>query len=528
MILAGFAVAVGVVVDDAIIDMENIVRRLRLREAAASPEPLLRTILRASLEVRGAIFYATLINVVAVVPVLFVGGLTGSFFQPLALSYALAVLVSMLVALTVTPALSLILLSHGRRAAASRCSSAGSSAGTAGRSALVIRRPADRVPDRRRRAAHGPRGPSPPRRGVVPGLQGARLPHALDHGAGDVDPRGAAHRDAREPRAARPAGSPRLRLAHRPGVPRRGDRGVELRRELGQRRPQGRLRQDRRTPAQRRQPPPRPVPQRPDLSARAHRRGARRRERADRGEDLRRRPRQVLREHRATGSAKSLSTIDGMEGLHVSLQAEVPQIDVRVKLGVARRYGVKPGDVRRAAGTLVAGEEVGDMFQDGVSTNVMVWSTPRRATASRRSATCRSTRRATGRSRSPTLADVAIQPDAERHPARERLAADRRRSRPAEGPRPRRRDPRHPGAARPDEAPARLPRGAPRRGGRAAEGAAAAADLRVGAAVAIFLLLQVAFGSWRLAMRCSSRSRWRSSAACWPPTPASGRSRSGR
>ena len=77
MILAGFAVAVGVVVDDAIIDMENIVRRMRLRAAAGTPEPLMRTILKASLEVRGAIFYATLINVVAVVPVLFVGGLTG-------------------------------------------------------------------------------------------------------------------------------------------------------------------------------------------------------------------------------------------------------------------------------------------------------------------------------------------------------------------------------------------------------------------------------------------------------------------
>src|SRR4051794_6556423 len=113
MVLAGFAVAVGVVVDDAIIDMENIVRRMRLRRAEGGGASLFATILRASLEVRGAILYATLINVVAVLPVLFVGGLTGSFFRPLALSYALAVLASMVVALTITPALSLILLSRG-------------------------------------------------------------------------------------------------------------------------------------------------------------------------------------------------------------------------------------------------------------------------------------------------------------------------------------------------------------------------------------------------------------------------------
>ena len=66
MILAGFVVAVGVVVDDAIIDMENIVRRLRQQRAAGQPEPTRAVILDASLEVRSAIFYATLINVVAV------------------------------------------------------------------------------------------------------------------------------------------------------------------------------------------------------------------------------------------------------------------------------------------------------------------------------------------------------------------------------------------------------------------------------------------------------------------------------
>ena len=116
MVLAGFAVAVGVVVDDAIIDMENIVRRLRGRRAQGRPLTPLHLVLAASLEVRVAIFYATLINIVAVVPVMLVGGLTGAFFEPLALAYGLAVLASMLVALTVTPALGLILLGRARLA----------------------------------------------------------------------------------------------------------------------------------------------------------------------------------------------------------------------------------------------------------------------------------------------------------------------------------------------------------------------------------------------------------------------------
>ena len=114
MILAGFAVAVGVVVDDAIIDMENIVRRLRGWRAEGKRTTPARLVLAASLEVRVAIFYATLINIVAVVPVMLVGGLTGAFFEPLAIAYGLAVLASMAVALTVTPALGLILLQGAR------------------------------------------------------------------------------------------------------------------------------------------------------------------------------------------------------------------------------------------------------------------------------------------------------------------------------------------------------------------------------------------------------------------------------
>lgn len=110
MVLAGLAIALGEVVDDAIIDVENIVRRLRLNRASVSPQPAFRVVLDASLEVRSAVVYASVIVALVFLPVLFLEGLAGSFFRPLALSYVLAVLASLGVALTVTPAMALLLL----------------------------------------------------------------------------------------------------------------------------------------------------------------------------------------------------------------------------------------------------------------------------------------------------------------------------------------------------------------------------------------------------------------------------------
>jgi CzcA family heavy metal efflux pump len=110
MILAGLVIAIGGVVDDAIIDVENIMRRLRQHRREGSNQSVARIILDASLEVRSAIIYAVLIDVTVLLPIFFLGGVSGAFFQPLALSYALALLASMVVALTVTPAMCLLLL----------------------------------------------------------------------------------------------------------------------------------------------------------------------------------------------------------------------------------------------------------------------------------------------------------------------------------------------------------------------------------------------------------------------------------
>jgi CzcA family heavy metal efflux pump len=112
MVLAGLVIALGAVVDDAIIDVENILRRLRLNRALPSPLSAAQVVLDASLEVRSSIVYASLIVTLVFVPVFFLDGLAGTFFRPLALSYILAILASLVVALTLTPALCLMLL-HG-------------------------------------------------------------------------------------------------------------------------------------------------------------------------------------------------------------------------------------------------------------------------------------------------------------------------------------------------------------------------------------------------------------------------------
>jgi CzcA family heavy metal efflux pump len=110
--LGGFAIAIGVVVDDAIIDVENILRRLRENRNLPKPRSLFHVILDASLEVRSAVVYATFIVAAVFMPVLMMCGVQGRLFAPLGTSFILAIMASLAVALTVTPALCYLLLSR--------------------------------------------------------------------------------------------------------------------------------------------------------------------------------------------------------------------------------------------------------------------------------------------------------------------------------------------------------------------------------------------------------------------------------
>lgn len=112
MTLGGLTVAIGVLVDDAIIDVENVFRRLRQNRALPEPDrrSTVDVIFHASNEIRPAMVFATVIIVMVFVPLLFLHGLEGRFFQPLALTYMVSILASLVVALTVVPAMCRFLL----------------------------------------------------------------------------------------------------------------------------------------------------------------------------------------------------------------------------------------------------------------------------------------------------------------------------------------------------------------------------------------------------------------------------------
>jgi CzcA family heavy metal efflux pump len=116
MTLGGLAVAIGVVVDDAIIDVENIARRVRMATEVERISAFEAIVLNASVEVRRPIVLATLVVGLVFVPILLLPGIQGSFFAPLATAFLLATFASLIIALTLTPALSLLLLRHARHA----------------------------------------------------------------------------------------------------------------------------------------------------------------------------------------------------------------------------------------------------------------------------------------------------------------------------------------------------------------------------------------------------------------------------
>jgi len=113
MIIAGLIIAIGLIIDDSIIDIDNIKQRIHQNRESGSDKNIATIIYESSIEMRKPIIYASLIIVLAMLPILFLEGVSGAFYEPIASSYILALAASFVVALIVTPALSLLLLKNG-------------------------------------------------------------------------------------------------------------------------------------------------------------------------------------------------------------------------------------------------------------------------------------------------------------------------------------------------------------------------------------------------------------------------------
>ena len=374
MVLAGLVIALGAVVDDAIIDVENIVRRIREHRLAGETRSTASIILDASLEVRSPIIYATLIIVLAVVPVFFMTGLAGAFFQPLAVSYAVALLASMLVALTVMPALCLIMLNRvpleRRRSPLADWLRSRYEAGLT----RIVRRPA---------AAYLTVG-IVTLAGIIawPFLGQELLPEFKER---DVLMHWVTTPGTSLPEMVRVTTRVANEILEIPGIKHTGahigqalimeevagsnfgenwisvdpdadfDKAMEDVEAVAHNYP-GLYRDVQTYLAERVEEVLAGAPD--DIVIRIY------------GQDL-----DVLKA-KADEIKDAIADVEGISDLHVDLQEKIPQIEVTTNMEAAQRYGIKPGDVRRAAATIIAGNEVGDVFYGDRAYDVQVWGTP--------------------------------------------------------------------------------------------------------------------------------------------------------
>lgn len=374
MVLAGFIVALGDVVDDAIIDVENIVRRLRQHRQAGSGKSTARIILEASIEVRSAIVHATVIVVLAVTPVFFMGGLSGVFFEPLVLAYLVAMLASMLVALTVTPALCLLLLDGAR----------------------VEQRQSPLVPWLKRRyGAMLTRSLEAPRTtlaaaavfvvaaiGVWPFLGASLLPEfkERDFLMHWVPPEGTSHAET-----FRITQSASRELRAIPGV---RNFGAHIGRAVGGDEPYGVnftenwISVDPKADYDKtRASVEATVAGYPGLyrDVQTYLKERIKEVLTGAGESIVVRifgPELPVLRAKAREVESALKGIPGLVDLHLEQQVDVPQLQVKVDLEKAARYGIKPGDVRRVVNILMSGIEVTDIHRGGKVYDVFVWTAP--------------------------------------------------------------------------------------------------------------------------------------------------------
>src|SRR6266540_2946522 len=382
MLLAGLAIALGVVVDDAIVDVDNIRRRLQQHPRAIAAgedqpgeESKLATILRASLEVRGPLLYATLIIALATAPIFFVKGLTGSFVRPLTISYLLAILVSMLVALVVTPGLALLLFGNAPlRRRESPLASRLERGHTAALARLVLR-------PRLGFAAIGVIAlagiavlPAVGGRGLLPPLQDRDLLIRWQGTPGTSQP----EMDRITVRVTR-------ELRSIPGVSDVGAHvgraitsdqvvnvnsgelwvGIDPKADYG------------RTVTAIRQAVAGYPGLTHDLITYPEQQLRQVQTGSDAplvvrvfGQDM-----QVLR-GKAEEVRRAIAGVDGVTAPHTDVQATEPTVEIEVNLGAAERHRIKPGDVRRAAATLLSGVTVGNLFEEQKVFDVVVWGAP--------------------------------------------------------------------------------------------------------------------------------------------------------
>jgi CzcA family heavy metal efflux pump len=374
MTLAGLSIAIGAVVDDAIVDVENIVRRLRRLRKEGSTQSTASIVLEASIEVRGAIVYASLIEISALMPVFFLQGLSGAFFFPLATAYVVAGLVSPIIALTVTPAMVYILLSN---------------APIEHRQSPIVpwlHKIYDRVLGRTLRTPSLAYGTAS---GIVlagllvtPFLGQELLPSfkERDFLMHWITKPGTSH-----PEMWRITAQACNELMSIDGV---RNCGSHIGQAMSADEPYGIYFTENWISV--------------DPSVDYDKTLASVQETVDGypglvrdvqtylkerirevltgssdtvviriyGQDL-----EVLRE-KAEEVLAALEGVDGIADLKKELHMETPQVEIEVDLAKAQQYGLKPGDVRRAAAFLLQGEEVGDIFIGGKTYDVNVWSTP--------------------------------------------------------------------------------------------------------------------------------------------------------